>query len=70
MQHRKPNLWAPPVNLDCPVALASLSVTDREAARFPSAVNLAGHDNVFYYFDAGRICNFDGTTRAQGHRNP
>ncbi len=34
------------------------------------SVNLAGYDNVFYYFGEGQICNFDGTTLVQGHRNP
>jgi formamidase len=34
------------------------------------AVNLAGYDGVFYYFGEGQICNYDGTTLVQGHRNP
>ncbi len=37
---------------------------------YTAAVNLAGYDNVFYYFGEGQICNFDGTTLVQGHRNP
>lgn len=34
------------------------------------SVNLAGYDGVFYYFGEGQICNYDGTTLVQGHRNP
>ncbi|AHI03439.1 formamidase [Corynebacterium falsenii DSM 44353] len=34
------------------------------------SVNLAGYDNVFYYFGEGTVCNYDGTVLAQGHRNP
>lgn len=34
------------------------------------SVNLAGYDGTFYYFGEGQACNFDGTTIAQGHRNP
>ena len=34
------------------------------------SVNLAGYDGVFYYFGEGQVCNFDGTTLVQGHRNP
>lgn len=34
------------------------------------SVNLAGYDNVFYYFGEGQVCNIDGTTLVQGHRNP
>ena len=34
------------------------------------AVNLAGYDNVFYYFGEGTICNYDGNVIQQGQRNP
>lgn len=34
------------------------------------SVNLAGYDNVFYYFGEGTVSNYDGTVLAQGHRNP
>ncbi len=34
------------------------------------SVNLAGYDNVFYYFGEGTICNYDGNVIQQGHRNP
>ncbi|GER67938.1 formamidase [Weizmannia acidilactici] len=34
------------------------------------SVNLAGYDGIFYYFGEGQVCNFDGTTLVQGHRNP
>lgn len=34
------------------------------------SVNLAGYDNVFYYFGEGQVCNYDGTTLVQGDRNP
>jgi len=37
---------------------------------FTCAVNLAGYDNVFYYFGEGQITNYDGTVLVQGHRNP
>ena len=30
---------------------------------------LSGYDGVFYYFGEGQVCNFDGTTLVQGHRN-
>lgn len=34
------------------------------------SVNLAGYDNVFYYFGEGTVCNFDGNVIQQGQRNP
>ena len=34
------------------------------------SVNLAGYDNVFYYFGEGTICNYDGNVIQQGQRNP
>ena len=34
------------------------------------SVNLAGYDNIFYYFGEGQVCNYDGTTLVQGDRNP
>lgn len=34
------------------------------------SVNLAGYDGTFYYFGEGQAVNFDGTTLAQGQRNP
>lgn len=37
---------------------------------FSLSVNLAGYDNVFYYFGEGTVCNYDGTVIQQGHRNP
>ncbi|MDT4051077.1 formamidase, partial [Staphylococcus arlettae] len=37
---------------------------------FTASVNLAGYDNVFYYFGEGNVCNYDGNLIAEGHRNP
>ncbi|KTD70778.1 formamidase [Legionella tucsonensis] len=34
------------------------------------SVNLAGYDEVFYYFGEGTVCNYDGTVLQQGQRNP
>ncbi|MDF9958215.1 nitrilase-related carbon-nitrogen hydrolase, partial [Klebsiella pneumoniae] len=34
------------------------------------SVNLAGYDDVFYYFGEGTVCNYDGNVIQQGHRNP
>ncbi len=34
------------------------------------SVNCAGYDGTFYYFGEGQVVNFDGTTLAQGDRNP
>ncbi|OCQ51965.1 Formamidase [Photorhabdus australis subsp. thailandensis] len=34
------------------------------------SVNLAGYDEVFYYFGEGTICNYDGNVIQQGQRNP
>jgi formamidase len=34
------------------------------------SVNLAGYDNVFYYFGEGTVCNYDGNVIQQGQRNP
>lgn len=34
------------------------------------SVNLAGYDGTFYYFGEGQLCDFNGNTLAQGHRNP
>lgn len=37
---------------------------------YTASVNLAGYDQVFYYFGEGNVCNYDGHMISEGHRNP
>lgn len=37
---------------------------------YTASVNLAGYDGTFYYFGEGQVCDIDGHTVVQGHRNP
>lgn len=36
---------------------------------YSMSVNLAGYDNVFYFFGEGMIVNFDGTVMVEGNKN-